>query len=100
MLFIGIEDPRPLARLAAWVEERVTGAGLSAEPRPFHPHLTLGRFREGAASLPRDRLESPHGLMREEISVDRFVIFRSHLEPAGARYERVQEFALMGIEPA
>jgi 2'-5' RNA ligase len=98
VLYVGLAQSESLASLAAWVEERVTCAGLAPEQRPFHPHLTLGRFREGAAPIPRDRLEMSHGMMQESIAVDRIGIFRSHLEPAGARYELLQEFPLLGDE--
>ena len=96
VLFVAAKEAAPLAKLAAWVEGRVVSAGLPREPRPFHPHLTLGRFRPGARPLGRDLLEISCARDLGPLLVDRIVMFQSHLEPAGARYEALQSFPLAG----
>ena len=96
VLFVAAKDAAPLEKVAAWVEDRVASAGLPREARPFRPHLTLGRFRPGARPLDRDLLEG--GIARDlgTLAVDRIVMFRSHLEPGGARYEALRAFPLLG----
>ena len=96
VLFVAVSGAAPLAEVAAWVEGRVVSAGLPREPRPFHPHLTLGRFRPGSRPLDRNLLEVSCARDLGSLPVDRVVMFQSHLEPAGARYEALQSFPLAG----
>jgi len=60
---------------------------FAPEERAFTPHLTLARFNP-----PRDIREFAPDLVgasvaSERFPVDRLVLYRSHLSPAGARYE-------------
>jgi 2'-5' RNA ligase len=96
VLFLAVHDTGSIGSLAAWVEERSVSAGLSREPRPFHPHLTLGRFREGTRRLARELLEPSPAWDLGELRVDRIVMFESHLGSGGARYTALQSFALLG----
>jgi 2'-5' RNA ligase len=60
--------------------------GFPPEGRPFRPHLTLGRVREGHRLPPgaMDQLESlPHGA---PFFADRIVLFESRLTNAGPTY--------------
>ncbi len=98
VLFAVVKDAAPLPEIAAWVEERVVSAGLPPDRRPFHPHLTLGRFRTGGRPLSRDLLEVPAARDLGVLPVERIVMFRSHLEPRGARYEALESFPLIGGE--
>ena len=96
VLFLGFEQVDRLRQLAAWVADRVEAADLPRERRAFQPHLTLGRFEAGARSGPVDGLQAPKEIGGKEMSVESFVLFRSHLGPEGARYETVREFRLLG----
>ena len=96
VLFVAAKEAAPLVKVAAWVEERVASAGLPRERRPFHPHLTLGRFRPGARPVDRKLLEASVAQDLGTLPVDRIVMFRSHLEAGGARYEALQAFPLLG----
>lgn len=68
--------------------------GFPPEGRPFHPHVTMGRVREG------HRLPPGSGGLLEEIAAqppfvaDRVVLFESTLERPGPRYEARAEFTL------
>ena len=65
---------------------RVTALGIEIERRAFHPHLTLGRWRE---SHPRDRVavvESPRLRPGVRVFVDGVTLYQSRLSPAGAAY--------------
>jgi len=96
VLYLAVKETGSLGPLAAWVEERVVSAGLSPEPRLFHPHLTLGRFRPGARPVSREILEIPEAGDLGTLSVDRIILFESHLGPGGARYEALQSVFLAG----
>src|SRR5215831_11053764 len=63
---------------------RVAAQGIEIERRAFHPHLTLGRWRE---SRPRDReavLELPPLRPGVRIFVNGVTLYHSRLSPAGA----------------
>jgi 2'-5' RNA ligase len=83
-------------------QERVEAAtvplGFAREKRPFQPHLTLGRVREGAAppqlaAIGRLPIGWPAN-RSEPFLVPSISLMQSHLSPAGARYTRVAEFPL------
>jgi len=99
VLVVRIGAGSTLLDLARWVEERVRDAGLPAETRPFRAHLTLARFRPGAGPPHPDRMKIPEDLRNTEIPVERFVLFQSHLELRGARYEPLKHFPLLGFPP-
>jgi RNA 2',3'-cyclic 3'-phosphodiesterase len=99
VLYLGVRGEEALAGLAAWVEERTVSAGLPREPRPFHPHLTLGRFHPGARTVPTELLDAPFARSVGTLSVETIIMFESHLEPAGARYEALRSFPLLGAAP-
>lgn len=75
------------------VNEAIDRAGFDRADKPFRPHLTLGRVREGAgglealraASLPPPPPPAP---------LDRIVVMKSDLHPSGARYTALREVRL------
>ena len=93
VLWVGIDDPGGLlAGVAGDLDQTFEALGYSSEARAFTPHLTLCRFKIPVplkSGLPELDLS---GL--EPFSIDRLELFRSHLSPQGARYERVAEFPL------
>ena len=94
VLMVETEESAPLERLAGWVEGRAVEAGFPAERRAFHPHLTLGRFRAGARRASGDPPLLPPGWPPPAMIVDRFFVFRSHLEREAARYEKLAAYPL------
>ena len=97
VLWAGLADDPPgsLAGIHAAVESAVSAAGLPAEDRPFHPHLTLARLGEGKppAALPKvltDMKEVDLGRFR----VDALRLLRSLLKPTGAQHLLVEEYPL------
>lgn len=88
VLWLGLELPEPMIALQAACEAAAVEAGFPAEPRPFHPHLTLGRWR--------DRVPRPE-LPPVDLGVavlEALVLFRSELRPDGAVYTPLERFAL------
>jgi RNA 2',3'-cyclic 3'-phosphodiesterase len=84
----GVEAAR---ELAVQVEAECAAAGLTAETRPFQPHLTLARARarDGALLPP---LPDPPQL--EPWRADELVLYRSHLGRAGSVYEPLRTIRL------
>ncbi len=78
-------ETEPLAKLVASLEEGLAdAAGFAPEPRPFHPHLTLGRVRSarGADALVRAIAEA--GVVDlGGFSADELVLFMSELTREG-----------------
>ena len=64
-----------------------------AEMRAFHPHLTVARS-DPPLGLPREYGASP--LLTEAFSVERLVVFQSHLRRPAPRYEPISVFPLGG----
>ena len=77
--------------LAAGIENALVPLGFRRERRPWHGHVTLGRFR----SPPR----RADGLVDEDrrfgqVPAEKLVLFESNLTPDGAVHEVLQELSL------
>lgn len=91
VLWLGLAgDLERLARLHRALEAALAGLGFPPEERPFRPHLTLGRFREGARP---DRVDDLAAVIAASsrwpaasLLVDAVRLMRSELGPGGARY--------------
>ncbi len=80
-----------LERLERAVSTALCAVSALPVPRRFRAHLTLARSR--AAPPPASMLPATPAL---RFSVEEVVLYRSHLEPRAARYERVGAAPLMG----
>ncbi|WP_263365041.1 RNA 2',3'-cyclic phosphodiesterase [Edaphobacter bradus] len=84
VLFAEVEPAPRLLHLQAQVVERMARCGFAPEERPYHPHITLARFRSplrfnrGQSALPSQ--------MRRTFSVETVNLYRSDLGPGGSRY--------------
>jgi 2'-5' RNA ligase len=83
---LGVEE------LQAELQGRLVSAGLyEPEKRPFWPHVTVARVRaEGRGSRRPIRVERPPGSLPVELGKPAFcrrlTLYRSELQPSGARY--------------
>lgn len=92
VLWLGItRGAERLDELAATVEEAVAEAGLPPEERPFRPHLTVSRLRPHQDVTP---LIERGGVGPVAFGVGEVVLFRSHLQRGGPRYEPLERFPL------
>ena len=87
-----------LQRAQAGIEAALGGLGIVPEPKPFRPHLTLGRLRREADPQQQQRLGDvirslppPAPL---EWTVERVVLFRSELRREGSIYTEVAAITL------
>jgi RNA 2',3'-cyclic 3'-phosphodiesterase len=75
-----------LVELQQRLSSRISGLGIALETRPFHPHLTIGRWRE---SRPSDRERAlaaarPGAIAR--VRVESATLYESKLPPSGPSY--------------
>ena len=92
----GSEGER-LQALYRSLEEGCRGAGLAAEVRPFSPHLTLARIKEGERQVGQELAQC--GLLDRSVTigllpVETLVMMRSELRPAGPVYTKLWECPL------
>jgi 2'-5' RNA ligase len=79
----GVSELGDLQRLMA---ERVTALGIALEDRPFHPHLTLGRWRVSRrADRERALAAAPAGAIAR-CPVTGATLYESRLSSSGPSY--------------
>jgi 2'-5' RNA ligase len=78
---------RELVELARALRAALPEALRPEEKRPLRPHLTLARFREPPPRPVLERLGSELAPFSWRSRVGSVDLMRSHLGPAGARYE-------------
>jgi RNA 2',3'-cyclic 3'-phosphodiesterase len=89
VLWLGLASGvRQVMNVQQQVTERVARLGIPLEPRPFHPHLTLARWRTSHESARRH-----HGLPAAvqsdpvtRLDVEGVALIHSRLSQAGAGY--------------
>ena len=93
-LWAGVEPREPIAALSAKVERVCQQAGLEAEHRAFHPHITLARWKGRRSREVADFLERHRALKSQPFEVTEFALFESRLSRHGAHYEEVAGYPL------
>lgn len=97
-LWLGLHGGvEPLAALQAQVTARCASVGCAVDARPFTPHLTLARFRDGRPS-DRSRLLGGQGGERVIASeqVREVVLFESRLSETGTAHAALCRAPLAG----
>jgi 2'-5' RNA ligase len=78
VLWVGVEG-EGLAKLGREVEAAMVGLGFAPEERPFHPHITVGRVKEGSVHW-KEPMEFGAATLSE------IVVYESRTHKAGAEY--------------
>jgi 2'-5' RNA ligase len=93
VLWMGVtEGAAPLTSLQDEIAERIRGLGIAFDDRPFHPHLTLGRWRESNSDrAARGRIRREGGPLRGSgvavgVRVTRATLYQSRLSSSGPAY--------------
>jgi RNA 2',3'-cyclic 3'-phosphodiesterase len=95
VLWVGLDAPTDLARLAEQVDIAMSSLGFEREQRVFTPHVTLARFNgrgnklnvgPALSSVP----EAGFGTM----TATEFHLYESKLSPQGSRYIKLASFPL------
>ncbi len=98
VVWVGVRgETERLLALHNRIEQALVPHGFAPEKRPFSPHLTLGRVREGAQVTELRRLgDSVVALKAESVSfmVDSVNLMRSQLTREGAIYSCLASFGL------
>lgn len=95
VLWLGLSrGGRDLVDLQRIVADRLEGLGVRLEERPFHPHLTLARWRTSRSSdrARVDRIEARTPVARLEVGA--VALVHSRLSAAGPAYATVAEARL------
>lgn len=87
VLWMGVDAPPALTLLYDRLERSGEAIGFPPEGAPYHPHVTLGRVREGHRAPPHG-LEAFHeAYARVAFVAAQLVLFESVLTTQGPRYE-------------
>ena len=93
VLWVGVADQGELAALAAEIDGWLDELGFAREKRPFHGHLTLGRFKQGQSAFWEPWSE--HAV--ERCQPTEVVLYRSTLRRRGAEYTALARFPLKAV---
>ena len=93
-LWAAVKNEPALTHLQGKVESILVRTGLEPEHRKYTPHVTLARVRKSPKGKVAGWLGDHGGLTAPPFSVDRFVLYRSHLGHGGAHYEAIAEYFL------
>ena len=104
-IYAGVDgDLDSLVRAQRQVEQAIVRLGFPQEKRPFRPHLTLGRVREGVAPAVRRQIGDTIATQAAALSPEytwmagEIHLIRSDLTPQGAVYTTLGQAALGAAE--
>jgi 2'-5' RNA ligase len=92
VLWIGLHDTEPLARIASAVDRRLFATGIPRDTRPFSPHLTIARVKKELNTAMTDLLRSAKDLPFGNFTVTAFHIYQSVLGAGGPVYTKIKTF--------
>jgi 2'-5' RNA ligase len=75
-----------VARVYDECARRIRGLGLTVEDRPFHAHVTLGRFRSGRRGDAERAVDGGARRVIVTVRIDHVTLYQSRLSPAGPAY--------------
>lgn len=85
VLWVGLEPAAPLMELHRNCQRALQDAGLATERRPFRPHLTFGRLRQGGpdlTTLSANFRQQTFG----RLPVEQLILYQSRLHSSGAEH--------------
>jgi 2'-5' RNA ligase len=100
VIWMGLVDGKEaLGSFQKQLDKELEKIGFEPEARAFRPHLTLGRVK---SSKGRDELTARIERYREEefgdLQVEKVILFKSDLKPAGPIYTPLRELRLGTFE--
>lgn len=97
VIWAGVAEEEPLMTLQQALAEEIGAAGIALERRPYRPHLTLGRVREGNVPEPFTRwISQEKGARIGECAASQVMLMESRLRPEGSVYDSLFAAALKG----
>jgi 2'-5' RNA ligase len=95
VLWLGVgEGESRIVEARREVVGRLTPVGFQDDPRPFHPHLTLARWRESRASDAGRALAADPRREIASIAVDHITLYESRLGSSGPTYTELARATL------
>ena len=91
--WVGVEAGPGLVALAERVTAQALAAGVEVDERPYRAHITLARVRQGSVEDHAELREALSVARGGDFTIDRLVLFRSHLGPK-PRYEELDAWSL------
>ena len=90
-----VKGEKRFEALSRRLNEKLQGLGITREKNKFHPHVTLGRVREGrTGEAVSGRMKAGFLSRTLEWKTGSFILFRSQLTPGGPIYTPLKEFTL------
>jgi len=95
VLFVNIERPEILKKLAAEIDVKLSELGFEKEQREFNPHLTLGRIKY-LKNKPRfyKTIETCKSNFIQHVKISEVIYYQSILKPGGAEYKSIAKIRL------
>jgi RNA 2',3'-cyclic 3'-phosphodiesterase len=98
VLFLGVQaGAAETTALQREIGDRFERVGVARESRPFHPHLTLGRWRESRSADRRAVGEVSDTGVVARVHVDHATLYRSQPSSAGSIYTPLARATLKRI---
>jgi len=95
VLWLGVADGSAQAiDLQRRVADRLEPLGGPREARPYHPHLTLARWRDGRPGAARRALAADGGREIARVDVRYVTLYQSRLSPHGPTYTALAQAEL------
>jgi 2'-5' RNA ligase len=93
VLWVGLHAPASLASLQKMIEEGANRLGYEKEERPFSPHLTLGRVRQGINTRKLQKVSNTLSTIQlgniGTARVDSVHLYQSDLNSEGSVYTKL-----------
>lgn len=93
VLWAGIHAPAGLPTLQKMIEDGATRLGYNKEERPFSPHLTLGRVRQGLSAQELHKVSTAFSIFQlgkiGTARVDSVYLYQSDLNSEGSVYTKL-----------
>jgi 2'-5' RNA ligase len=93
VLFANVEPTPLLMALQEQIETAVQRSGLAPAPRPFHPHITLGRVKGATPGAVRRYRQQHENFQLGPVEAGSFVLYESRLSPTGAEHLPVATYS-------
>jgi 2'-5' RNA ligase len=87
-------DARQVGAIQRLIEQGSTELGFPPETKPFNPHLTLARIKQGERQVGNGLVRSgmmDHPLALGSLAIESIVLMKSDLRPTGSVYTRLWE---------
>lgn len=95
VLWLGVrEGEASVIDVQRLIANRLAALGFPRETRPYHPHLTLARWRGARPAAARRALAADRGDEIARVRVTVVTLYQSRLSPQGASYAPLARAAL------